>query len=303
MGRSGRERAIATSIRLAAAVQARGRDLDLVVLPDDRHRVRSPNALYLGPAGQHLLQGLGVDLPADFEPPARRRCRRGIPPHGVPLMRRRLALVPTRFHHHPDRGRDRLRGGWANAVMDTLPDDPAGTNQPVTLGFTLLQHGDARRLGRRADRADQRRDRPADRRQCHAEWPDRALGADVCPAEGSWSYQVAHQDLEIIVMGAQPIRVGGAQSATTVQGHRHVAGAAGGGRLPGPAGHGRSGRRRWWSSAARGRTRSGRSACTSLAETRARPGPGRGGPRHATANAGSAVAVATDQAAGSYSRP
>ena len=30
------------SIRLAAAVQARGRDLELVVLPDDRHRVRSP---------------------------------------------------------------------------------------------------------------------------------------------------------------------------------------------------------------------------------------------------------------------
>ncbi len=67
-------------------------------------------------------------------------------------------------------------GGWANAVMDTPPDDPAGPNEPVTLGFTLLQHGETPgRLGHRAGRADQRRDRPADRRQCHAEWPDRAL--------------------------------------------------------------------------------------------------------------------------------
>ena len=32
-------------------------------------------------------------------------------------------------------------GGWANAVMDTPPDGPAGTNEPVTLGFTLMQHG------------------------------------------------------------------------------------------------------------------------------------------------------------------
>ena len=32
-------------------------------------------------------------------------------------------------------------GGWANAVMDTPPDDPAGPNEPVTLGFTLMQHG------------------------------------------------------------------------------------------------------------------------------------------------------------------
>ncbi len=56
------------SIRLAAAVQARGRDLDLVVLPDDRHRVRSPNGLLTRDRRtvQHLLQGLGVDLPAEF---------------------------------------------------------------------------------------------------------------------------------------------------------------------------------------------------------------------------------------------
>ena len=44
-----------------------GRDLDLVVLPDDRHRVRSPNGLLTRDRRtvQHLLQGLGVDLPAE----------------------------------------------------------------------------------------------------------------------------------------------------------------------------------------------------------------------------------------------
>ena len=56
------------SIRLAAAIQARGRDLELVVLPDDRHRVRSPNGLLTRDRRtvQHLLQGLDVDLPAEF---------------------------------------------------------------------------------------------------------------------------------------------------------------------------------------------------------------------------------------------
>ncbi|HYN64399.1 MAG TPA: hypothetical protein VES36_07340, partial [Candidatus Limnocylindrales bacterium] len=34
-----------------------------------------------------------------------------------------------------------LAGGWANAIMDTPPDDPGGPNQPITIGFTLLQHG------------------------------------------------------------------------------------------------------------------------------------------------------------------
>ena len=34
-----------------------------------------------------------------------------------------------------------LAGGWAQAIMDSPPDDPGGANQPVTIGFTLLQHG------------------------------------------------------------------------------------------------------------------------------------------------------------------
>ena len=56
------------SIRLAAAVQANGRDLELVVLPDERHRVRSPQGLLTRDRRtvQHLLRGLGVELPAEL---------------------------------------------------------------------------------------------------------------------------------------------------------------------------------------------------------------------------------------------
>jgi dipeptidyl-peptidase-4 len=56
------------SIRLAAAVQSTGRDLELVILPDDRHRVRSPKGLLTRDRRtvQHLLHGLGVDLPAEL---------------------------------------------------------------------------------------------------------------------------------------------------------------------------------------------------------------------------------------------
>ena len=56
------------SIRLAAAVQSTGRDLELVILPDDRHRVRSPKGLLTRDRRtvQHLLRGLGVELPAEL---------------------------------------------------------------------------------------------------------------------------------------------------------------------------------------------------------------------------------------------
>jgi dipeptidyl-peptidase-4 len=56
------------SIRLAAALQAAGRDLELVILPDDRHRVRTPDGLLTRDRHtvRHLLQGLGVALPAEI---------------------------------------------------------------------------------------------------------------------------------------------------------------------------------------------------------------------------------------------
>jgi hypothetical protein len=107
-------------------------------------------------------------------------------------------------------------GGWANAVMDTPPDDPAGPNEPVTLGFTLMQHGvtpvdwgNPQILLTNADTGEQ---------ITVAAHPEGATGHWIAqvslPANGSWSYEVRH-DLLITMMGAQPISVGGATAAAT----------------------------------------------------------------------------------------
>jgi hypothetical protein len=105
-------------------------------------------------------------------------------------------------------------GGWANAVMDSPPDDPGAPNQPVTLGFTLLQHGvtpvdwgSTQLVLTNADTGEE---------IIATATPDGATGhwtAEVTlPSAGSWTYQVRH-DLEISVMRAEPITVGGAQAA------------------------------------------------------------------------------------------
>jgi hypothetical protein len=107
-------------------------------------------------------------------------------------------------------------GGWANAVMDTPPDDPGGPNQPVTLGFTLLQHGEtpvdwgnAQLVLTNADTGEE---------IIANATPDGATGhwtAEVTlPSAGSWTYQVRH-DLEISLVRAKPISVGGAKAAGT----------------------------------------------------------------------------------------
>jgi len=107
-------------------------------------------------------------------------------------------------------------GGWANAVMDTPPADPAGTNEPVTLGFTLMQHGvtpvdwGTAQIVLTNDETGQEIVANATPQGAIGHWT-----AEVkLPADGTWSYQVRH-DLEITLMGAQPISVGGAQAATT----------------------------------------------------------------------------------------
>jgi hypothetical protein len=107
-------------------------------------------------------------------------------------------------------------GGWANAVMDTPPDDPAGPNEPVTLGFTLMQHGvtpvdwGTAQVVLTNDETGQQIVANATASGPVGHWT-----ADVAlPAQGSWSYQVRH-DLEITLMGAQPISVGGAEAAST----------------------------------------------------------------------------------------
>jgi hypothetical protein len=102
-----------------------------------------------------------------------------------------------------------LAGGWANAIMDTPPDDPVTPGQPITIGFTLLQHGVT----------------PVDWGTSQVVLTNEATGQSVTfdsrpqgavghwvaeisvPAEGTWSYQVRH-DLEIEMTGFDPITVG-----------------------------------------------------------------------------------------------
>jgi hypothetical protein len=102
-----------------------------------------------------------------------------------------------------------LAGGWANAIMDTPPDDPGGPGQPITIGFTLLQHGVT----------------PVDWGKAQVVLTNEATGRSVTfdaqpqgavghwvaeislPADGTWSYEVRH-DLEIEMMGFDPITVG-----------------------------------------------------------------------------------------------
>ena len=108
-----------------------------------------------------------------------------------------------------------LAGGWANAVMDTAPDEPGGPNQPVTMGFTLLQHGVT----------------PVDWGTTQVVLTNQATGESVSfdarlqgatghwvaeisvPADGTWSYEVRH-DLEIAMTGFDPIALGDAAAVS-----------------------------------------------------------------------------------------
>ena len=107
-------------------------------------------------------------------------------------------------------------GGWANAVMDAPPDDPGGPNQPITIGFTLLQHGvtpvDWGPTQIVLTNAETGESATFDAR------PQGAVGhwvAEVSiPADGTWSYEVRHE-LEIAMTGFAPITVGDLATATT----------------------------------------------------------------------------------------
>ena len=106
-------------------------------------------------------------------------------------------------------------GGWANAIMDAPPDDPGGPNQPITIGFTLLQHGvtpvDWGPTQIVLTNAESGESVTFDAQ------PQGAVGhwvAEVSvPADGTWTYLVRH-DLEIGMTGFDPITVGSTAAAT-----------------------------------------------------------------------------------------
>jgi dipeptidyl-peptidase-4 len=58
------------SVRLVAALQVLGHDVELVVLPHDRHRARTRDGLRTRDRRtvSHLLEGLGLPLPAELDP-------------------------------------------------------------------------------------------------------------------------------------------------------------------------------------------------------------------------------------------
>jgi hypothetical protein len=100
-------------------------------------------------------------------------------------------------------------GGWANAIMDAPPADPGGPNQPITIGFTLLQHnvtpvdwGNTQIVLSNAATGES---------VTFGAQPQGAVGHWVAeisvPAEGTWTYTVRH-DLEIGMTGFEPLNVG-----------------------------------------------------------------------------------------------
>jgi hypothetical protein len=107
-----------------------------------------------------------------------------------------------------------LAGGWANAIMDAPPDDPGGPNQPITIGFTLLQHG-VTPVEWGPTQVVLTNEASGETVTFDAQ-PQGAAGhwvAEVSvPANGTWTYLVRH-DLEIGMTGFNPITVGGTAAA------------------------------------------------------------------------------------------
>jgi hypothetical protein len=108
-------------------------------------------------------------------------------------------------------------GGWAAAVMDTPPNEPGGPDQPVSVGFTLLQHGKT----------------PVNWGTTQVVLINDDTGAEVTvdarlqgasghwvaevrfPTGGTWRYEVRHE-LLIEMRGFEPVTVGNAAAAAPV---------------------------------------------------------------------------------------
>lgn len=106
-----------------------------------------------------------------------------------------------------------LAGGWAHAVMDSPPDEPVAPNEPVTVGFTLLQHGKtpvdwgATQLVAINDDTGQEVSVSARQEGATGHW----MAEVNLPTAGKWRYEVRH-DLEIMSLGATSVTVGDAQA-------------------------------------------------------------------------------------------
>ena len=107
-----------------------------------------------------------------------------------------------------------LAGGWANAVMDDPPSDPPSAGEPITIGFTLLQHGitpvndPAPTVTIRNAATDEEISVTATQEGASGHW----VAVITFPTEGTWRYEVTH-DLIVGMNGFNPVTVGSAAPA------------------------------------------------------------------------------------------
>jgi hypothetical protein len=107
-------------------------------------------------------------------------------------------------------------GGWANAVMDETPQDPPSAGEPITIGFTLLQHGvtpvDHGSTNVTVRNLETGQAVTVAARQ---EGPSGHWVAEITfPTDGRWRYSVTTTDLEVGMKGFDPVTIGSAAPAT-----------------------------------------------------------------------------------------
>jgi hypothetical protein len=107
-----------------------------------------------------------------------------------------------------------VAGGWANAIMDEPPPDPPSAGEPITIGFTLLQHDvtpvndPAPTVTVRNAATDEEISVTATQEGASGHW----VAVITFPTEGTWRYEVTH-DLIVGMNGFNPVTVGSAAPA------------------------------------------------------------------------------------------
>jgi hypothetical protein len=102
-----------------------------------------------------------------------------------------------------------LAGGWANAIMDDPPPDPPSAGEPMTIGFTLLQHGvtpvndPAPTITVRNATSGEVLSVVATQEGASGHW----VATIVFPSDGIWRYEVTH-DLIVGMHGFNPVTIG-----------------------------------------------------------------------------------------------
>jgi hypothetical protein len=109
-----------------------------------------------------------------------------------------------------------LAGGWANAIMDEGPQDPPTAGEPITIGFTLLQHGvtpvdhGTARVTVRNAATGEELTVAARQEGASGHW----IAVITFPSDGTWRYEVTTPDLLVGMKGFNPVSVGSTGAGT-----------------------------------------------------------------------------------------